>query len=107
MSQLNELVKTETPFAVMQYFVKLRSSGQYETQKKYELMTYKICNKKPAIITRGLVDKKDIDFIKDNISLFDVKNYGEKGGGTIYEYMRFKSYFNVDGETPINPTKET
>ena len=85
--QIDNFLKTQTPFAVIQYFECLKTSKR-ETFKKYELM---FINVKKNVVFR-LLEKDEIDFVKahtDQIKLvLDVEL------GKVYEFKNFKEYKN-------------
>ena len=85
MTQIKEMLETNTPFAVMQYYSSLRSS-QKETYKEYELI-YIDLDKKNNLGFQ-LLDEEEIFFIKRNTD--KIKLIIDNEDGRIYEFNDFK-----------------
>lgn len=85
--QIDNFLKTQTPFAVIQYFESLKISKR-ETYKKYELM---FVNVKNDVVFR-LLEKDEIDFIKANTD--QIKLVLDVELGKVYEFKNFKEYKN-------------
>lgn len=85
--QIDNFLKTKTPFAVIQYFESLKISKR-ETYKKYELM---FVNVKNDVVFR-LLEKDEIDFIKANTN--QIKLVLDVELGKVYEFKNFKEYKN-------------
>ena len=84
MSNIKELLKNETPFAVMQYFERFKGS-KTETVKKYELI---YINKRKEVAYK-LLSTEEIKTVK---SEKDIKLIIDNNDGKIYEYNNFKEY---------------
>jgi len=85
MSEINELIKNNIPFAVMQYFEYLKSN-KGQTNKVYELI-YVNSKKKLAYKT---LNYDDIDLFKYNVNKF--KLVVDDKNGRIYDYNYFKKH---------------
>jgi hypothetical protein len=83
---VKNLLKQNTPFAVMQYFVSLKSSKK-ETSKVYELM-YLNSTKKSLLYK--ILTQEEISFIKENND--KIKLIIKNEDGKIYEFNNFKKY---------------
>jgi hypothetical protein len=84
MSNIKELLKEKTPFAVMQYFERFIGS-KTETVKKYELI---YINKRKEVAYK-LISNEEIKAIKNEK---DIKLIIDNSDGKIYEYNYFKEY---------------
>lgn len=82
--RIEEFVKKETPFAVMQYFVSFKASKS-ETIKKYEIMY--VLGK--SLIFKAL-NKREINFLKTNAD--KIKLLISNRDGCIWEFNNFKSF---------------
>ena len=84
MSNIKELLKNETPFAVMQYFERFKGSKS-ETVKKYELI---YINKRKEVAYK-LISNEEINIVKNTK---DIKVVIDNIDGKIYEFNNFKEY---------------
>lgn len=84
MSNIKELLKNETPFAVMQYFERFKGSKS-ETVKKYELI---YINKRKEVAYK-LLSNEEINIVKNTKN---IKVVIDNADGKIYEFNNFKEY---------------
>jgi len=84
MSNIKELLKNETPFAVMQYFERFKGSKS-ETVKKYELI---YLNKRKEVAYK-LLSNEEINIVKNTKN---IKVVIDNADGKIYEFNNFKEY---------------
>ena len=84
MSNIKELLKNNTPFAVMQYFERFKGS-KTETVKKYELI---YLNKRKEISYK-LLSNEEINIVKNEKN---IKIVIDNNDGKIFEYNYFKEY---------------
>ena len=84
MSNIKELLKNETPFAVMQYFERFIGSNT-ETVKKYELI---YINKRKEVAYK-LLSNEEINIVKNSKN---IKVVIDNVDGKIYEFNNFKEY---------------
>jgi vacuolar-type H+-ATPase subunit H len=85
MKELKQMLRENTPFAVMQYFESFKSLKK-ETHKKYELIY--INHRKE--ISYKLLDQNEIYFVKQNLD--KIKLIIDYADGKIYEFNNFKEY---------------
>lgn len=85
MKELKQMLRENTPFAVMQYFESFKSLKK-ETHKKYELIY--INHRKE--ISYKLLDQNEIYFVKQNLD--KIKLIIDYADGRIYEFNNFKEY---------------
>lgn len=85
MKELKQMLRENTPFAIMQYFESFKSLKK-ETHKKYELIY--INHRKE--ISYKLLDQNEIYFVKQNLD--KIKLIIDYADGKIYEFNNFKEY---------------
>jgi len=85
MVQLKKLFENNTPFSVMQYFEKIKSSKN-ETHKKYELI---YINEKKELSFK-ILSEQEKSFLKSNTD--KIKMIINDNDGRIYEFNNFKEY---------------
>jgi len=83
--QIEQMLESNTPFAVMQYFESFKGLKK-ETYKKYELI---YINKRKEIAFK-ILDQETIAFVKKNPD--KIKLIIDNKDGRIYEFNKFKEH---------------
>jgi hypothetical protein len=83
--QIEQMLESNTPFSVMQYFESFKGSKK-ETYKKYELI---YINKRKELAFK-ILNQEDILFVKQNSDR--IKLIIDNQDGRIYEFNKFKEY---------------
>jgi hypothetical protein len=84
MSNIKELLKNDTPFAVMQYFERFKGSKS-ETVKRYELI---YLNKRKELSFK-ILSNEEVTIVKNEK---DIKIVIDDNDGKIFEFNNFKEY---------------
>jgi len=84
MKRIKDLIKSETPFAIMQYVEYLKTSKD-ESQRKYELIYVDEYYR----LSYSVLKREDVKFFKE-LDIFNIPIQNEDG--TIYEFRNFKDY---------------
>jgi len=85
MGTIKKLLKTNTPFSIMQYFVSFKGSKR-ETHKKYEL----ICINEMGYNNYTILNEDDLSYMRENMDKFELVVDNEYG--RVYEFNKFKEY---------------
>ena len=85
MRKIKHFLKTDTPFAIIQYYESLKSTRR-EKLKQYELIYLNEQNELDFIV----LNTKGILFFKQHLD--KIKPIIENGYGSVYEFNNFKAH---------------
>lgn len=88
--QVKDLLKLQTPFAIMQYYISLKARKN-ETQKVYELL---YADLKHKVVRYKKLHDLEIELLKNN--LHQIKIIIENKNGKIYEFNNFKLFTELN-----------